>query len=74
MPNSTIPEPTIDELKAGLRGALIRPGDAAYDDARKIFNAMIDRRPDFIVRCAGVADVIGAVKMPIDRGLVRITA
>jgi len=61
MPNSTIPEPTIDELKAGLRGALIRPGDAAYDDARKIFNAMIDRRPDFIVRCAGVADVIGAV-------------
>src|SRR6516165_1544997 len=47
--------------KAGLRGALLRPGDDCYDAARKIHNAMIDRRPDFIVRCAGVADVIGAV-------------
>jgi FAD/FMN-containing dehydrogenase len=54
-------EPTIAEFKTDLRGALIRPGDNGYDAARKIHNAMIDRRPDFIVRCAGVADVMGAV-------------
>src|SRR6516165_7544704 len=54
-------EPTIAEFKTGLRGALIRPGDNGYDAARKIHNAMIDRRSDFIVHCAGVADVIGAV-------------
>ena len=61
MPPSPISEATIGELKAALRGELIRPDDAAYDSARTIFNAMIDRRPEFIVRCAGVADVIGAV-------------
>jgi FAD/FMN-containing dehydrogenase len=54
-------EPTIAEFKTDLRGALIRPGDNGYDAARTIHNAMIDRRPDFIVRCAGVADVMGAV-------------
>src|SRR6516162_1342114 len=54
-------EPTIAEFKTDLRGGLIRPGDNGYDAARKIHNAMIDRRPDFIVRCAGVADVMGAV-------------
>src|SRR5437764_14363233 len=54
-------EPAISGFRAGLRGELIRPGDAGYDTARKIHNAMIDRRPEFIVRCAGVADVIGAV-------------
>src|SRR6516162_8414078 len=54
-------EPTIAEFKTDLRGGLIRPGDNGYDAARNIHNAMIDRRPDFIVRCAGVADVMGAV-------------
>ena len=61
MPSSIIPEATIGEFKAGLRGELIRPFDAGYDAARTVFNAMIDRRPEFIVRCAGVADVIAAV-------------
>src|SRR5437764_4567043 len=54
-------EPAISGVRAGLRGELIRPGDPGYDTARKIHNAMIDRRPDFIVCCAGVADVIDAV-------------
>src|ERR1700731_572396 len=62
--NSRIPnEPTISDLKASLRGELICPGDAGYDTARKIHNAMIDRRPEFIVRCAGVADVMAAVNV-----------
>lgn len=53
---------TIDAFKTSLRGALLCPGDSGYDDARRIWNAMIDRRPAFIVRCAGVADVMQAVQ------------
>src|SRR3712207_5526888 len=55
-------EPEIEGLKAGLRGKLIRPGDEDYDEARKVYNAMHDRRPALIVRAAGVADVISAVR------------
>jgi FAD/FMN-containing dehydrogenase len=53
---------TIDALKASLRGGLLQPDDAGYELARKVYNAMIDRRPRFIVRCSNVADVIAAVK------------
>ena len=38
-----------------------RPGDPGYDDARKVWNGIIDKRPALIARCAGVADVIAAV-------------
>jgi FAD/FMN-containing dehydrogenase len=44
-----------------LRGELLRPDDPGYDDARKIWNGMIDKRPALIGRCAGVADVIQCV-------------
>jgi FAD/FMN-containing dehydrogenase len=52
-----------------LRGELIQPGDQNYDEARKLYNAMIDRRPRFIVRCADVADVIASVKFARDHNL-----
>ncbi len=52
----------LSALQASLRGKLLRPGDAAYDEARTIHNGMIDRRPALIVQCAGAADVINAVK------------
>src|SRR6202795_4847330 len=58
MPN----EETIAAFRASLRGELIEPGDASYDAARKVYNAMIDRRPRLIARCADVADVMAAVK------------
>ncbi len=45
-----------------MRGELLLPSDPGYDSARKVWNGMIDRRPGLIVRCAGVADVIQAVK------------
>jgi UDP-N-acetylenolpyruvoylglucosamine reductase len=61
--SSKIPDDTeITAFKSSIRGELVRPGDAGYDVARKIFNAMIDRHPAFIVRCAGIADVIAAVR------------
>ena len=55
-------ESLIQTFKASLRGPLLGPGNPGYDEARTIHNAMIDRRPALIARCAGVADVIAAVK------------
>jgi FAD/FMN-containing dehydrogenase len=55
-------EAEIQGFAATLRGDLIRSEDARYDAARAVFNAMVDRRPAMIVRCAGVADVIGGVE------------
>ena len=54
-------EMTVEELKNRLRGEIIQPSDNGYDDARKVYNAMIDRRPALIARCADAADVIAAV-------------
>jgi FAD/FMN-containing dehydrogenase len=58
---SGIRDAVVDELKAGLRGPLLRPGDDGYDEARRLWNGMFDRRPALIARCAGVADVVRAV-------------
>lgn len=62
-------ETAISTFKAGLRGELLQPSDAGYNDARKVYNAMIDRRPRFIARCADVADVMAAVNFARDTGL-----
>ncbi len=60
---------TVEAFKGGLRGHLIRPGDPGYDDARRVYNAMIDRRPALITRCANVADVIRSVNFARDNGV-----
>jgi FAD/FMN-containing dehydrogenase len=54
-------EPALQELRTSLRGQMILPKDTDYDAARRIHNAMIDRRPALIVRCAGVADVVETI-------------
>ena len=59
-----------DALRGALRGALCLPGDPGYDEARTLWNAMIDRRPAVIVRAAGTADVIQAVKLAAEHNLV----
>ena len=56
----------LGELKLDLAGELILPPDPGYDEARAVWNAMIDKRPAMIVRCAGTADVVRAVNYARD--------
>src|ERR687897_265551 len=58
---------TVDELATSFGGFLIRPDDTAYDEQRRIWNGSIDRRPALIAQCAGVADVISAVRLARDQ-------
>jgi len=53
--------PEYTDLRPQLRGELILPGDAGYDDARKLYNGMIDKRPGAIARCVDAADVMTCV-------------
>src|SRR6188768_3362637 len=59
----------ITTFAQSLRGTMTQPGDAAYEEARKLYNGMIDKRPRIIARCAGVADVIAAVNFGREQGL-----
>ena len=56
-------------ISSALDGQLLLPGDAGYDDARTVWNALVDRRPAMIVRCASVADVVTAVRTARDLDL-----
>ncbi|MEZ4863690.1 MAG: FAD-dependent oxidoreductase [Caldilineaceae bacterium] len=62
-------ESKVKGLASRLRGELYRPEQPGYDQARRIWNGMIDRRPALIVRCSGVADVIEAVNFARDHAL-----
>ncbi len=53
----------------GVRGPVVQPGDAGYDDARRIWNGLIDRRPALIVQCSGAADVVDAVNFAREQNL-----
>ncbi|HEX3279495.1 MAG TPA: FAD-binding oxidoreductase [Thermoleophilaceae bacterium] len=53
----------------GFAGELVREGDPAYDELRRVFNAAIDRKPALIARCAGVADVMAALACAREHGL-----
>lgn len=64
-----IDEEIIRKFRDDLRGGLIRPEDAGYDDARKVYNGMIDKRPAIIARCTGAVDVINAVNFARDNKL-----
>jgi FAD/FMN-containing dehydrogenase len=59
----------LESLRATVRGQVLTAEDDGYDAARQVWNAMIDRYPALIVRCAGVADVISAVNFARDHGL-----
>src|SRR5499427_10879241 len=57
------------ELAAGVRGDLIVPGDSGYDQARAVYNGMIDKRPAAIVRCRDAADVVSCVRFARQHGV-----
>ncbi len=59
----------VETFQASLRGQLICAGDEDYDEARKVYNAMIDRYPSMIARCVDAADVISAVNFARQNGL-----
>src|SRR5512140_728867 len=54
-------EKSVKEFRESLRGKLVEPQDKGYDDARKVYNAMINKHPRMIVYCKDVADVIRSV-------------
>ena len=66
---SDVDAEAVEQLRAGFRGELVLPGDVDYDEARAVWNGMIDRRPALIARCAGVADVVAAVGFAREHGL-----
>jgi FAD/FMN-containing dehydrogenase len=59
----------VEDLKSRFQGKLIVPADLQYEDARRVFNAAIDRRPALIARCAGADDVIQAVNFAREQNL-----
>jgi FAD/FMN-containing dehydrogenase len=59
----------IEDLRAGLRGPLLLPGEAGYDDARVVWNAAYDRHPALIARCAGAADIARALQFGASHNL-----
>ncbi len=69
MGTATIDDASIEGLRGDFRGDLIRPGDPSYDQARAVFNGMIDRRPGLVARCTGTADVIAALGFARERDL-----
>src|SRR5262245_33542119 len=62
-------EDVVESFGKRHRGALLRPGDGGYEEARRVWNGMTDKRPGLIAQCAGVADVITAVNLARDYGL-----
>ncbi len=59
---AVLEQTSIEKFRGSLRGEVLRPRDDGYDTARKVWNAMVDKRPALIARCAGAADVIECVR------------
>ena len=59
----SLPAESLDALRGALRGTFSLPGEAGYEEARTIWNAMIDKKPAAVVRAAGAGDVMQAVRL-----------
>jgi hypothetical protein len=66
---AALKEQAVAAFGSRLGGELLRPGGRAYEAARKVWNGMVDKRPALIVRCAGVSDVVDAVKFAREHDL-----
>src|SRR6266487_1119382 len=62
-------KPTVDDLRAHVRGAVIAAEDPGYDEARKVYNAMIDRRPMAVIQAMNAGDVMAAVNFARENGV-----
>jgi len=67
---ATLEEATVQSFADSLRGRLLQRGDDGYDEARKLFNGMIDRRPALIAQCHGAADIAAAVRFAREHNLI----
>lgn len=59
----------VDALRGSIRGRLLRDGDPGFEEARHVWNGMIDRRPQLIVQCTGTADVVATVRFAREQGI-----
>ena len=66
---ASLDQASIADLSARFSGVLLRPDESGYDDARKVHNGLIDRRPALIARCLGTADIVDAVNFARTHGL-----
>jgi FAD/FMN-containing dehydrogenase len=64
-----MPRMTVDQLRQRTRGEVVTPADPGYDEARAVYNAMIDRYPAAVIRCAGKSDVSAVVTTAAERGM-----
>ena len=62
-------EAALEKFRSSLQGTIILPGDNAYEDARKIWNGIIDKKPGLMVKCREAADVISCVNLARGRDL-----
>jgi FAD binding domain/Berberine and berberine like len=69
MANTLVSAPAVRELESSFSGQLVREGDEGYEQARKVWNGYVDRRPALIARCRTVADVCAAVRFGTENGL-----
>jgi hypothetical protein len=69
-PPGVLDDKAVDKLRRRFRGALLRPADEGYEQARRIWNGAIDRRPALIARCTGVGDVVEALRLARERELI----
>jgi len=59
----------VDQLAGAFTGRLLRPADPAYEEARKVHNGLIDKRPAIVARCRGVGDIVDAISVAREHNL-----
>ncbi len=70
----TLDETAVAAFQGSLRGTLLQPGDSGYDEARQLYNGMIDKRPRLIARCVDAADVMASVNFARENSMLLACA